>query len=187
MRCIEKHPADRPMSADAVAEELIEFVRQRTEVPMRQLVRGALASARLVSGEVPSLVRASEPRMPLAVSPWSVAPFGVALVLALAVIHATDRNAVQAAAATEGPLVPAKPGFLRVLAAPWAEVAIDGQRAAITPVARAIPLAPGVHFVTFTHPSAPSQTRRVTIATDATETLDVTMDVAGAVRDAGLE
>jgi len=187
MRCIEKHPADRPMSADAVAEELTEFVRSRTELPMRQLVRGALASARLVSGEVPSLVRASEPRAPFASSPWSVALFGAGLVVALFAIHATDHDAVQTAAAAEGPLVPARPGFLRLLATPWAEVAIDGQRAAITPVAYAIPLAPGVHFVTFTHPNAPTQTRRVSIAPGATETLDVTMDVSGAARDAGLE
>jgi serine/threonine-protein kinase len=186
MRCIEKHPADRPMSADVVAEELTEFVRSRTELPMRQLVRGALASARLVSGEVPSLVRASEPRTPLLVSPWSLALFGAGLVVALGVVHATDRNREQAAAAAEGPLVPTKPGFLRVLATPWAEIAIDGQRAAITPVARAIPLAPGVHFVTFTHPTAPAQTRRVAIAAGETQTLDVTMDVAHAIaRDAG--
>ena len=185
MRCIEKHPADRPMSADAVAEDLAAFVRSRTELPMRDLVRGALASARLVAGEVPSLVRASEPRRPFFRTPWTMALFGVVLALGLGVVRATDRAAESAGAATEGPLVPAQPGFLRVLATPWAEVSVDGQRAAVTPTARAIPLAPGVHFVRFTHPSAPAQTRRVTIRANETETLDVTMDVAGAARDGG--
>ncbi|HEY1958785.1 MAG TPA: serine/threonine-protein kinase [Polyangiaceae bacterium] len=183
MRCIEKHPADRPTSADAVAEELTAFVRSRTELSMRELVRGALASARLVPGDPPPLVRASEPRPSFFRTPWTLALFGAALGLGLAAVHATDRAAEHAAAASEGPLLPAQRGFLRVLATPWAEVAVDGQRAAITPVARPIPLAPGVHFVRFTHPSAPSQTRRVTIAPNETETLDVTMNIAG--QDAG--
>jgi len=186
MRCIEKHPADRPMSADAVAEELIAYVRSRTELPMRELVRGALASARLVAGEAPSLVRASEPRPSFFRTPWTLALFGVALGLGLIAVRATDSAAEHAAAASEGPLIPAQPGFLRVLATPWAEVAVDGQRAAITPIARAIPLAPGVHFVRFTHPSAPPLTRRVTIRPNETETLDVTMAVAGSgERDGG--
>jgi eukaryotic-like serine/threonine-protein kinase len=180
MRCIEKHPADRPTSADAVAEELKEFVRSRTELSMRQLVRGALASARLVAGDVPSLVRASEPRTPLLQTPWSLALFGVALVVGLASVHATDHATEQSAPATEGPLGAARPGFLRVLATPWAEVSVDGQHVDTTPMARAIPLAPGVHFVTFKHPSAPTQTRRVSIVASETATLDVTMDVASA-------
>jgi serine/threonine-protein kinase len=46
-------------------------------------------------------------------------------------------------------------------------------------MARAIPLAPGAHFVTFTHPNAKTQTRRVTVTAGATTMLDVTMDVAG--------
>ena len=172
------------MSADAVAEELATFVRSRTELPMRDLVRGALASARLVAGEAPSLVRASEPRRSFFRTPWALSLFGAALALGLGVVRATDRAGEHQSAGVEGPLLPGKPGFLRVLATPWAEVSVDGQHAAITPVARAIPLAPGVHFVRFTHPSAPSQTRRVTIQSAETETLDVTMDIAGA-RDAG--
>jgi serine/threonine-protein kinase len=178
MRCIEKHPADRPSSADTVAEELKEFVRSRTDLPIRQLVRGALASARLVAGDVPSLVRASEPRTPLVQTPWTFALFGAAMVVGLAVVHATDSDPEQAVPRVEGPLGAATPGFVRVLATPWADVAVDGQHAGTTPMARAIPLAPGVHFVTFTHPSAKTQTRRVSVTTGATTTLDVTMDLS---------
>jgi serine/threonine protein kinase len=184
MRCIEKHPADRPSSADAVAEELKELVRSRTDLPMRQLVRGALASARLVSGEVPSLVRASEPRTPIVQTPWSLALFGVAMLLGLGVVRATDGAAEQIAPQVEGPLGPASPGYVRFLATPWAHVAIDGQPTGTTPMARAVPLAPGVHFVTFTHPNATTQTRRVSVAAGATTTLDVTMDVTGATASA---
>jgi len=177
MRCIEKHPADRPPSADAVAEELEAIVHERTEVPARQLVRSALAVSRLVPGDVPLLSRAREPRRPLSQTPWSFAIATVILGAGLGVVRATDRGAEQAAAPTEGPLAPARPGFLRVLATPWAEVAVDGQRSEVTPTAHAIPLAPGAHYVTFTHPAAPSQTRRIVIETDKTVTLDVTMEV----------
>ncbi len=179
MRCIEKHPADRPHSADWVAEELSTFVRSRTDVPLRQLVRGALATARLVSGDAPQMVTTSEPRGPILQTPWSLSLFGAALVLVLGAVHATDRDAERAAAATEGPLFPTRPGYLRVLAAPWAEIAVDGQHVDTTPMSRAIPLAPGPHFVTFTHPRAPPVTKRVVVAAAATATLDVTMDVAG--------
>jgi hypothetical protein len=185
MRCIEKHPADRPTSADIVAEDLAAFVRGRTEVPMRQLVRGALAAGRLVAGDPPSLTRLSDPKEPLLQTPWSLALFGAALVLGLGVVRATDHEPVPSFAATEGSLVASHSGYLRVLATPWAEVAVDGQRIDVTPMARAIPLAPGAHFVTFTHPSAPPVTQHVTIATGATVTLDVTMDVTGVTRDAG--
>ena len=41
-------------------------------------------------------------------------------------------------------LLPPSPGYLRVLATPWAEVWVDGQRVDVTPFARAIPL-PGGH------------------------------------------
>ncbi|HEX4512892.1 MAG TPA: protein kinase [Polyangiaceae bacterium] len=182
MRCIEKHPADRPPSADAVAEELKELVRSRTDLPLRQLVRGALAAARLVSGDVPSLVRASEPRTPIMQTPWTLALFGVAMLLGLGAVHATDNASEQIAPQAEGPLGAASPGFVRVLATPWANVAVDGQQAGTTQMARAIPLAAGAHFVTFTHPNAKTQTRRVTVSAGATTTLDVTMDVAGTAR-----
>jgi serine/threonine protein kinase len=185
MRCIEKHPADRPTSADVVAEDLTAFVRGRTDVPIRQLVRGALAAGRLVSGEPPSLARTSDPKEPLQKQPWSFALFGAALVLGLGVVRATDREPVQSFAATEGPLIASRSGYLRVLATPWAAVSVDGQHVDVTPMARAIPLAPGAHFVTFTHPSAPPITQHVTIETGATVTLDVTMDVTGVTRDAG--
>jgi hypothetical protein len=92
-----------------------------------------------------------------------------------------DRMMMRSRATGTSPLelVPAAPGFLRVLATPWAEVWIDGQRIETTPVARATPLAPGTHFVTLVHPNAPIEKRRVLIVQGKTETLDVEMAVPG--------
>jgi serine/threonine-protein kinase len=74
-------------------------------------------------------------------------------------------------------LTPASSGYLRVLATPWAEVWVDGQRVDATPFARAIPLLPGTHYVTLVHPSAPVEKRTITIATGETRTLDVVLAV----------
>ncbi len=79
-------------------------------------------------------------------------------------------------------------GLVRVVARPWAEVYVDGDRVDVTPVGRPIPVAPGRHFVTFRHPSAPDEQRAIKIAAGQSVFLDVTMRVdrgdAGAGRDA---
>src|SRR5258708_30072902 len=104
----------------------------------------------------------------------------------LGVVAAGGGAAIQAAATHDGEgagaspleLTPAAPGFLRVLAAPWAEVWVDGQRIDVTPFARAIPLSPGVHYVTLVHPSAPVEKRTITGVRGETRTLDVVMALA---------
>src|SRR5262249_14285045 len=52
-------------------------------------------------------------------------------------------------------LAPPSPGHLHVLATPWAEVWVDGQRVDVTPFAHGIPLPQGTHYVTLIHPNAP--------------------------------
>jgi serine/threonine-protein kinase len=83
-----------------------------------------------------------------------------------------------------------------VLATPWAEVWVDGQRIDVTPFARAIPLPGGTHYVTLVHPSAPVEKRTVSIPAGETRTVDVVMAVTetsprnaftGETRKAGAE
>jgi serine/threonine-protein kinase len=81
-------------------------------------------------------------------------------------------------------------GHLRVVARPWAEVYLDGERIDVTPIGRPIPVVTGKHFVTFRHPYAADEQRTIKIAAGQTVFLDVTMRVergdAGAPRpDAG--
>ncbi len=189
MRCIEKLPADRPTSAEAVAAELESFLHARTEATVGELVRATLASARLLPGELATLpVPRPEARRPFSQRPVSLVAFTALLALGLTVVRLADRGSAQAAPATEGALEPAQRGYLRVLATPWAEVSVDGQLVDVTPFARAIPLAPGTHFVTLTHPAAPAETRRVVIEPEQTVLLDVTMNLARAPSpDAGAQ
>lgn len=58
-------------------------------------------------------------------------------------------------------LAPKDGATLRVLAEPWAEVWVDGEKVETTPFARPIPLAPRTHFVTFRHPNAPDEAREI--------------------------
>jgi serine/threonine-protein kinase len=75
-------------------------------------------------------------------------------------------------------LAPALPGFLRVLATPWAEVWVDGQRVDVTPFARAIPLRAGTHYIALVHPRAPVEKRTVEVVSGETRTFDVVMAVS---------
>jgi serine/threonine-protein kinase len=84
--------------------------------------------------------------------------------------------------------MPAQAGFLRVVARPWAEVIVDGQRIDVTPFARPIPLAEGTHYVTLKHPTAGDERRVVKVTAGETIMLDVTMSVKGLTQaDAGVE
>ena len=84
----------------------------------------------------------------------------------------------RAATATPPPATIDGAGGLRVVATPWAYVKVDGQPMETTPFARPIPLAPGKHWVTLTHPDALDVEREVTIVTGETLMLDVTMDLS---------
>jgi len=177
VRCIEKLPSDRPTAHGLVAE-LEEFLRRRTDVPTRELVRGTLAMARMLGGDVSKITVLPQSRASsLWRSPWSFGFLTLILAVGLGLVRVTDPDAAQPHTAVEGALDPAQRGFVRVLATPWAEVAIDGQKVDATPIARAIPLSPGPHFVTFSHPAAPSETRRIVVEAGKTSLVDVTMNV----------
>ena len=76
-------------------------------------------------------------------------------------------------------LAPANPGYLRVVAQPWAHVIVDGQKLETTPFARPIPLAPGTHYVRLEHPQAPTERRTLSVSGGETIVLDVVMQVRG--------
>ncbi|HVH42630.1 MAG TPA: serine/threonine-protein kinase [Labilithrix sp.] len=199
MRLLEKSPNDRYPSAGVVKERLESALRAETREDPSALVRRALAVAGLGPKDEPAgrndghpLRSASGVRGPTRSSIGvSKALLGFALVTATfaAGVVANEGTNVQArearaAGAHTLELAPDRAGGLRVVATPWAFVRVDGQLVETTPFARPIPLAAGKHFVTLTHPDAPSaHEREITIVTGETVTLDVTMNVAS--EDAG--
>jgi serine/threonine-protein kinase len=179
MRAIEKLPADRFRSADAMAERLDELVAARSGLRGEKLVVRALVHAGLVPAASAGAAAAPKRRERASVRR---AAAGIAILGALAIsgggaLQATAHREGQTAGAHPLELVPASPGYLRVLAAPWAEVWIDGQRIEETPFARRIPLSPGTHYVTLVHPNAAVEKRTITLASGETRTVDVVMAV----------
>jgi serine/threonine-protein kinase len=180
MRAIEKLPADRFQSATTLAEQLEELTQARTDLPGERLVVQALEHAGLVtaaetsSAEVPRARKRASVRRAIA----GLAVLGAVAVGGGVALQATATREGRAAGAKPLELVPASPGALRVLATPWAEVWVDGQRVDVTPFARAIPLPPGTHYVTLVHPNAPVEKRTVDIVAGETRTLDVVMAVS---------
>lgn len=183
MRCLAKLPGDRFTSALAVADALDDFVRARIRGPRKSLVTRALVKAQLIEDTFDqSIAAVLEERR----APTRPAILGFAVLALLVAIGGAgiqlSRGTEHKEVATGGApleLVPQRMGFLRVVVTPWAEVFVDGQRIDVTPFARAIPLSPGVHYVTLLHPNAPAEKRSVKIVQGETLPLDVTMNVTG--------
>ena len=179
MRAIEKLPADRFQSADALADQLEELVEARSRVRGPKLVVRALEHAGLVAAPEAqgATSRSESPRSAVRRAILGLAVLGALAIAGGTTLQLTSTREGQAAGARPLELVPASPGYLRVLATPWAEVWVDGQNVAVTPFARAVPLPPGTHYVTLRHPSAPDEKRTVTVVAGETVTLDVSMSV----------
>ncbi|HMJ56399.1 MAG TPA: serine/threonine-protein kinase [Polyangiaceae bacterium] len=196
MRCLEKLPGDRFASSAELGASLEALLRAETASATRDLVMNELVRAKIISQD-PVPRRAPEVGPPVETSRASLFPtvrgYFVLLVLALAggiVIQQRAKKTEADNAGKQGPLqlTPAQAGFLRVVARPWAEVIVDGQRIDVTPFARAIPLAAGTHYVTLKHPAAGDERRVVKVTTGETIMLDVTMAVKGLTQgDGGTE
>jgi serine/threonine-protein kinase len=179
MRAIEKLPADRFQSAEAIAEALEELSASRWVVRADQLVVRALvhaglaAPAEVADAVVPKASRRATVRGAIV----GLTVLGAVAIGGGTVLQVSAHREGRAAGTAPLELAPTSPGFLRVLATPWAEVWVDGQRVEVTPFARAIPLPSGTHYVTLVHPNAPPERRSVAIAPGETRTLDVVMAV----------
>jgi len=179
MRAIEKLPGDRYPSAEAMAERLQELAAARSGLSSDRLAVRALAHAGLVTAEdegsenAPKRTECTSVRRACA----GIAVFGAVAIAGGGTLQATAHREGQTAGARPLELAPPYPGYLRVLATPWAEVWVDGQRVEVTPFARGIPLSAGTHYVTLVHPNAPAEKRTIAIAPGETRMVDVVMAV----------
>lgn len=181
MRALEKLPADRfPSSAD-MAEALEQFVRSVTHEDEPKLARRALALGGFLPLEAEDGSKApiTQPKR----KPMFGMLAGFAAVFAALVASGVYLQLGSGAAFGSRPgdqpleLLPKNGGGLRVLASPWAHVAVDGQPVDTTPFARPIPLAPGRHHVTLSHPDAPDERRVIDVAPGEVVLLDVLMKI----------
>ena len=189
MRAIEKLPANRMQSAAELADQLEKLLAPRSSLVGEALVVRALADAGLATEAKPidGAPAGPDERVPVRRAAAGLVLLGIVSVVGGGLLQARARHDNPTNGDLPLALLPADPGFLRVLATPWAEVWVDGERLDVTPFARRIPLQPGTHYVTLIHPNAPVEKRTITIAGGEIRTLDVVMAIRDAPpqRDAG--
>lgn len=181
-RCLQKMPGHRYQTAEELAQAL-EAVLVELGAEPRGAVLDALAGVGLVRGRTPSTIEpVAKPAGPrLGTVAGVLVGFLLLLVAGGVVIEVVARRAgkTDSEPGRSGrlELLPKAPGYLRVVAQPWANVIVDGESFDTTPFARAVPLAPGLHYVRLEHPQAPVERRTIDVGAGETILLDVTMKV----------
>lgn len=185
-RCLEKMPADRFASAGELSRVLAAELEAEGAGAPEAVVASELVRLGLVtSKEEP---RRDSVRVVARRRPPSLADAVLVYVTALLLIGVGGAAIQYAGGKSPGAraprtgahleLLPEHAGFLRVVADPWALVVVDGEQVDTTPFARAIPLAPGIHYVRLEHPHAKTERRTVALSPGETVLLDVKMDVS---------
>jgi serine/threonine-protein kinase len=184
MRLLEKAPNERHANASEVLEHLQRELRVLTRDDPAAVIRAALVQTGFATADRKAeavAVSSSRRAMPAARALAGHAVVLVAFVIGVFAIEGGSAARGGEAGSRALPLMPDHAGAVRVLATPWAHVRVDGQQVETTPFARPVPLSPGKHWVTLTHPDAPPVEREITVAPNETVTLDVTMQL----KDAG--
>jgi hypothetical protein len=186
-RCMEKLPANRYPSTQALIEDLVEFLTGRVNMNHSALLVIYLRDLGVITpAHADTVLTASATRAQRATSRdrtllrSAVTVFALLLgcgVLAGGAIQASaGRFAQSVETNTEAlPFSWARAGYLQVAAEPWADVFVDGELVTTTPTAQRIPLTPGPHYVKFVNPYYQEQTLHVHVGSGQTETVRVTL------------
>jgi len=182
-RCLQKMPAHRYQTANELAVALEAALEDMGQDP-RSAVLDALSSLGLtVKASSPIIVSPVLRRPGPSVATVAAVLFCFSLLLGaggVVIELLARRSRTSDSEPGRGgrlELVPTTPGYLRVVAQPWAQVIVDGETFDTTPFARAIPLSPGTHYVRLEHPQAPTERRTIDLGAGETILLDVTMKV----------
>jgi serine/threonine-protein kinase len=183
-RCMEKLPGNRYPTTQALIDDLVEFLASRVSINHNARLVMYLRDVNVLGQpEAEAVLNASMARAPRVGSDnaglvrSSVIVFSVLLMLAL-----LAGGAIQASA---GRLLPssrnvdgetnislARAGFLHVVVEPWADVFVDGELLATTPIASRIPLSPGKHYVKLVNPFFQEESHEIVIRSGVTQSLD---------------
>jgi hypothetical protein len=189
-RCMEKMPANRYPTTQALIDDLQDFLSSR--VPINHNARlvmylrevGVITDAQaeeILSASAPNRVRRDKGDRTLIPHSWMAQG-------ALALLIVGGGGGIQAMAGRLGgdpeefvaesgaPVIPEDAGYLGFVVDPWAEVWIDGQRVLVTPSAQPVALSPGRHYLRFYNPYFRSVDRDVWVQAGATEILRETLE-----------
>lgn len=190
LRCLAKRPEERFEDGSALATALEHALDILSPLPVPILVTRALAVAGL--GEVLSedkvrrKKKTAEVERPLRQLTGQLVGLLGMVVVGVIVLEVFLRE-TEVSRSSEEQLNGSERGFLRVLARPWADVAVDGRPWDVTPIAKPLVVATGRHYVTFKHPNAPDEQREIVVAPGQTVLVDVTMRIERPGGDAGVD
>jgi serine/threonine-protein kinase len=175
-RCMEKLPANRYPSTQALIDDLMEFLATRvTTNHSARLVMFLRELALISDAEADEILEAAgsrgtrrreHDRTLVRRTALSMSGVLVAMLLSLAAIQWIARTSTPSHASEASVLSPAERqavGYVRVVVEPWAEVYVDGQLRAVTPTAERIQLTTGRHFFKFVNPHYEPATREITV------------------------
>jgi serine/threonine-protein kinase len=183
-RCMEKLPANRYPTTQALTDDLVEFLAGRASINHNaRLVMYLRDVGVLQPAEADAVLAASLTRTSRVGAPAMNAARNTALGFAgLALCGLLAGGTIQASAGQltlddddatgESSAVLSHAGYLRVIVDPWADVFIDGESVVTTPSALRIPLTPGKHYVKLVNPFFQEESREVLISSGATFVLD---------------
>lgn len=176
-RCMAKVPADRYPSMQALMHDLEEFLASRvyenhSAVVVGFLVEKGVLSEREASDILSTGVVRAEHQSAVREDRTVLRSIGMLYSIVLAILlfggliiqlTSTDTKPPRLESAAGIALAPAEAGYLKVVAAPWAQVYVDGIHLETTPFANSLPLSPGVHYIELKHPVLDTISREVVI------------------------
>lgn len=186
-RCLEKNPAHRYPSTGRLCDDLTEFLSRAGVMSQPARLVGWLRDAGHLDDDAarvalgPMGMGWARPtqrfRVRRAFAGQAVA-LGVLALSAGLLEYAQSRGSAPPTVLGPRPAGSTEVGYLRVLARPWAELTVDGVRVDTTPMARAVALAPGTHFVRLRNPACLPEDRTITVAAGGTVWIDVDLQPA---------
>jgi eukaryotic-like serine/threonine-protein kinase len=176
MRLIEKRADERFSTAERAGEEL----RRIASV----LGHGApsVSIARCFHGGHSRLERGAQ----IGAAARGLASIGAAFTVLTGLLVFFGRNQEPTPGNAPLALAPKEAASLRVVADPWAEVWVDGEKVETTPFSKPIPLSPHTHYVVLKHPNARSEQREIHPRPGELVMLEVTMEVEPGDAGAGI-
>ncbi|HJL17804.1 MAG TPA: serine/threonine-protein kinase [Sandaracinaceae bacterium LLY-WYZ-13_1] len=189
-RCMEKMPANRYPTTQALIDDLMDFLSSR--VPINHNARvvmylrelGVVAedeAEEILAASTPNRTRRATGDRSVLRSVWLVNALlfagivgtGCAIQAAAGRLSGdSDRFAAEAGT----PVVPQRAGYLRFVVDPWAMVYIDGQHVLTTPSARRVALPPGRHWLKFQNEYYPEVNQEIWVREGETQLVEISLE-----------
>ena len=196
-RCMEKMPANRYPTTQALIDDLMDFLSARVPINHNARVVMYLREIGEVSeDEAEEILAASTPnRSRRGDSDRTTVKLMWLVNTLLFLIAVGAGGAIQAAAGnltgealafggeSRARVTPERAGFARFVVEPWADIIIDGQHVLTTPSSRRVPLAPGQHWVTFQNPYYPERDQAIWVVEGELLPIEIDLETAEAPSD----